>query len=107
MKYQTTKTNDFEKLVRKLTRVVKQNTNYNDEIVIVMVDNMINMLIIDDYDVNAKILHALVYLYTTTEIERMNNSNRILMFLKNIFLIKRWKRNPEVAQQQIVTRSQI
>ena len=71
MKYQTSKTNDFEKLVRKLTRVVKQNTNYSDEIVIVMVDNMIDMLIIDDYDVNAKILHAFVYLYTTSELEKI------------------------------------
>ena len=107
MKYQTTKTNDFEKLVRKLTRVVKQNTNYNDENVIMMVDNMINMLIIDDYDANAKILHALVYLYTTSEIEKMK-SNRYIMFFKKIFFnIKTWKRNPEVAQQQIVTRSQI
>tara|TARA_Y100000389_G_C17378390_1_gene472944 strand:- start:160 stop:483 length:324 start_codon:yes stop_codon:yes gene_type:complete len=107
MKYLQNKTNDYEKLVRKLTRVIKQNTNYNDVNVIVMVDNMIDMLIIDDYDVNAKILHAFVYLYTTSELEKMK-SNRFVMFFKKIFFyIKRWKRNPEVAQQRIVTRSQI
>ena len=31
MKYQMDKTNDFEKLVRKMTCVVKQNTNYDDD----------------------------------------------------------------------------
>tara|TARA_Y100000389_G_scaffold203444_1_gene251876 strand:+ start:356 stop:688 length:333 start_codon:yes stop_codon:yes gene_type:complete len=105
MKFQTTKTTDFEKLVRKMTRVVKQNTNYNDDDIIILIDNIIEVLIINDYEVNRKILYALVYLYTTTEIERMNNSNIIIMFLKNIFINKIWKRNQEVAQQQIVIRS--
>lgn len=105
MKFQTTKTTDFEKLVRKMTRVVKQNTNYNDDDIIILIDNIIEVLIINDYEVNRKILYALVYLYTTTEIERMNNSNIIIMFFKNIFINKIWKRNQEVARQQIVIRS--
>lgn len=105
MKFQTTKTTDFEKLVRKMTRVVKQNTNYNDDDIIILIDNIIEVLIINDYEVNRKILYALVYLYTTTEIERMNNSNIIIMFLKNIFINKIWKRNQEVARQQSVIRS--
>ena len=109
MKYETiTKTNNFEKLVRKLTRIIKKHTKLNDKIVIMIVDRIMNMIIIKKKnDVNTKILHALVYLYTTSEIEKMNRSNKIIIFLKNIFLNKRWKRNPEVAQQQIVTRSQI
>ena len=105
MKYQTDKTKDFEKLVRKMTRVVKQNTNYEDDDIIILIDNIIKVLIINDYEVNRKILNALVYLYTTTEIEKINNSNIIIMFIKNIFKNKIWKRNQEVVQQQIVIRS--
>lgn len=105
MKYQMDKTNDFEKLVRKMTCVVKQNTNYDDDDIIILIDNIIKVLIINDYEVNRKILNALVYLYTTTEIEKINNSNIIIMFIKNIFKNKIWKRNQEVVQQQIVIRS--
>ena len=105
MKYQTDKTKDFEKLVRKMTRVVKQNTNYEDDDIIILIDNIIKVLIINDYEVNRKILNALVYLYTTTEIEKINNSNIIIMFIKNIFKNKIWKRNQEVVKQQIVIRS--
>ena len=87
MKYETTTTtNNFEKLVRKLTRVIKKHTKLNDKIVIMMVDSIMNMIIIKNkYDVNTKIQHALVYLYTTSELEKMK-SNKFIMFFKNIFL---------------------
>ena len=109
MELNTCKTNCFKQFVRKLTRVIKEETNYNDETIITIVDDFISTWIVKDHNVNAKILHALVYLYTTNALERMKQPNRIIAyFKKNIYFnIKRWKRNPEVARQQIVTRSQI
>lgn len=83
-KLRKTKPKNFEVLVRQLTRVIKKNTKYNDDDIIIMVDNMINVLIttnIDDPNF-IKLSCALVYLYTTSELEKFKSSYNIFSMLK-------------------------
>jgi len=84
MKFHTTKTNYFEMFVRKLTRIIKQNTNCTDETIVIKVNQIVNMLFVIDDHVNAKILDALLYKYTICELEKMEATR---CFSKKIFII--------------------
>lgn len=87
-KFKLTKPKNFEVLVRQLTRVIKKNTKYNDDDIIIMVDNMINVLITTNIDdpTFIKLSCVLVYLYTTSELDKINNSYNIFsMFKKCLF----------------------